>query len=108
MSDRSCIICGTLPNIKDYNTYVYEDGIGIKGNDEEKIMKLKRILVSEFKTKDLENLKYFLGIEVTWSKKGITVSKRKYVIDLLNKTEMSGCKLVGTSNIKFGIQGEVL
>ncbi|RVW76743.1 Retrovirus-related Pol polyprotein from transposon TNT 1-94 [Vitis vinifera] len=42
--------------------------------------------------KDLGNLKYFLGMEIARSKKGIAVSQRKYVLDLLNETGMLGCK----------------
>ncbi|RVW26484.1 Retrovirus-related Pol polyprotein from transposon RE2 [Vitis vinifera] len=41
---------------------------------------------------DLGNLKYFLGMEIARSKKGIAVSQRKYVLDLLNETGMLGCK----------------
>ncbi|RVW74918.1 Retrovirus-related Pol polyprotein from transposon TNT 1-94 [Vitis vinifera] len=46
----------------------------------------------EFEIKDLGNLKYFLGMEIARSKKGIAVSQRKYVLDLLNETGMLGCK----------------
>ncbi|RVW73200.1 Retrovirus-related Pol polyprotein from transposon RE1 [Vitis vinifera] len=46
----------------------------------------------EFEIKDLGNLKYFLGMEIARSKKGIAVSQRKYVMDLLNETGMLGCK----------------
>lgn len=37
-------------------------------------------------------LKYFLGIEVEQSKKGIFTSQRKYTLDLLGETGMLGCK----------------
>ncbi|RVW58055.1 Retrovirus-related Pol polyprotein from transposon RE1 [Vitis vinifera] len=46
----------------------------------------------EFEIKDLGNLKYFLRMEIARSKKGIAVSQRKYVLDLLNETGMLGCK----------------
>ncbi|RVW55393.1 Retrovirus-related Pol polyprotein from transposon RE1 [Vitis vinifera] len=46
----------------------------------------------EFEIKDLGNLKYFLGMEIARSKKGIAVSQHKYVLDLLNETGMLGCK----------------
>ncbi|RVW56555.1 Retrovirus-related Pol polyprotein from transposon RE1 [Vitis vinifera] len=52
----------------------------------------KLAIIIEFKIKDLGNLKYFLGMEIARSKKGIVVSQRKYVLDLLNETGMLGCK----------------
>ncbi|KAA0046033.1 cysteine-rich RLK RECEPTOR-like protein kinase [Cucumis melo var. makuwa] len=47
---------------------------------------LKQRMGDEFKIKDLENLKYFLGMEVARSKEGISVSQRKYTLDLLTET----------------------
>ncbi|EOY26419.1 Uncharacterized protein TCM_028021 [Theobroma cacao] len=44
---------------------------------------LKVFLQAKFQTKDLGSLKYFLGIKVTRSKKGIFLSQRKYVVELL-------------------------
>ena len=38
-------------------------------------------------------MKYFLGMEVARSKAGISVSYRKYTIDLLTETGMLGCRL---------------
>nr|GEV19724.1 putative RNA-directed DNA polymerase [Tanacetum cinerariifolium] len=43
---------------------IYVDDMVITGNDEEEIKRLKEGLFTEFKMKDLENLKYFFGIEV--------------------------------------------
>ncbi|RVW80146.1 Retrovirus-related Pol polyprotein from transposon TNT 1-94 [Vitis vinifera] len=71
---------------------VYVDDIILTGDHEEKIDLLKKLLTKEFEIKDLRNLKYFLGMEIARSKKGIAVSQRKYVLDLLNETGMLGCK----------------
>ncbi|RVW23974.1 Retrovirus-related Pol polyprotein from transposon RE1 [Vitis vinifera] len=49
---------------------------------------LKKYLSEEFEVKDLGNLKYFLGMEVARSRKGIVVSQRKYILDLLKETDM--------------------
>jgi hypothetical protein len=71
---------------------VYVDDIVLTGDHEEEIKRLKSLLAKEFEIKDLGNLKYFLGMEVARSKKGISVSQRKYVLDLLKETGMLGCK----------------
>lgn len=57
--------------------------------------------------KDLGNLRYFLGMEFARNRLGITISQRKYVLDLLKETSMLGCKLVNTlmdPNMKLGTQ----
>ena len=46
--------------------------------------------------KDLGNLQYFLGIEVARNITEISVSQRKYVLDLLKDTGMMGCKPLDT------------
>ena len=53
-------------------------------------------MAKEFEIKDLGNLRYFLGIEVARSKRGIYVTQRKYILDLLNEIMMLGCKPMGT------------
>ncbi|XP_021598821.1 uncharacterized mitochondrial protein AtMg00810-like [Manihot esculenta] len=50
----------------------------------------------EFEIKNLKKLQYFLGIEVAKSKKGIFISQRKYIMDLLKETGMLGCKSAET------------
>ena len=60
---------------------------------------------NEFDIKDLGKLSYFLGIEIAHSSKGLFLSQRKYVIDLLKETGKLGAKPAGTpmeTNIKLG------
>jgi hypothetical protein len=71
---------------------VYVDDIILTGDYREELVKLKTLLAKEFEIKDLGYLRYFLGMEVARSKKGIYVSQRKYVLDLLKETGMLGCK----------------
>ncbi|RVX02121.1 Retrovirus-related Pol polyprotein from transposon RE1 [Vitis vinifera] len=75
---------------------VYVDDIILVGDYEEEIRTIKSFLAAEFEIKDLGNLKYFLGMEIAKSRKGISVSQRKYVLDLLKETGMLGCKPVDT------------
>jgi hypothetical protein len=63
---------------------VYVDDIIITGDDEPEIKHLKENLNKEFEVKDLGQLRYFLGIEIARSPKGIVLSQRKYVLDLLS------------------------
>lgn len=67
------------------------------GNDKEEMDRLKKLLAQEFKIKDMGKLQYFLRIEVTRSKKGIFISKKKYIMDFLKEISMLGCKLVETT-----------
>ena len=71
---------------------VYVDNIVITGSDSKGISSLKSFLQSQFHTKDLGMLRYFLGIEVMRSKHEIFLSQRKYVLDLLSKTGKLGVK----------------
>ncbi|KAH9741645.1 protein kinase domain-containing protein [Citrus sinensis] len=71
---------------------VYVDDIILIGNNIDEIERLKMLLTKEFETKDLGYLKYFLEIEVARSRKGIFLSQRKYILDLLEETGMLGCK----------------
>jgi len=70
---------------------VYVDDIVITRNNSKGIDDLKSFLQSQFQTKDLGALKY-LGIEVMYLMKGIVLSQRKYIFDLLNETGLMGAK----------------
>ncbi|RVW53975.1 Retrovirus-related Pol polyprotein from transposon RE1 [Vitis vinifera] len=75
---------------------VYVDDIIVTGNDEREKHEVKQRLATEFEIKELGKLKYFLGIEVTYSTQGIFISQQKYVSDLLTETGKIGCKPVST------------
>ncbi|KAA0037201.1 Cysteine-rich RLK (receptor-like protein kinase) 8 [Cucumis melo var. makuwa] len=85
---------------------VYVNDIVLSGDDQAEISQLKQRMGNEFEIKDLGNLKCFLGMEVARSKKDISVSQRKYILNLLTETGMLGCRLVDTPiefNYKLGI-----
>ena len=100
-SDAGCILLA-----------VYVDDIVITGSDKQGISKLKNFLQTKFQTKDLGVLRYFLGIEIARGRKGIFLSQRKYVLDLLKETGMIGAKPSDTPmipNVKLGLEdGELL
>ena len=81
------------------------DDMIITGNDEEEIAELRKNLFHEFEMKDLGLLKYFLGIEVLRSKKGIFINQRKYILDLLAEIGMIDCKPTDTPMVQnHGLQ----
>ncbi|XP_016647514.1 PREDICTED: uncharacterized mitochondrial protein AtMg00810-like [Prunus mume] len=75
---------------------VYVNDIVVTRNDTGEQLKLQKYLSQEFEMNDLGDLKYFLGSEVAWPTTGIFLSQRKYVLDLLTKTGMLGCKPADT------------
>ncbi|GJY37099.1 putative RNA-directed DNA polymerase [Tanacetum coccineum] len=86
---------------------VYVDDIIITGNDTSEIEKFKEFLRTKFMIKDLGNLKYFLGIEVINTDKGICLNQRKYVLDLLTDYGMLACKPARTPMLsKVSISNE--
>ena len=58
---------------------VYVNDIVVTGSDSKGISSLKSFLQSQFHTKDLGMLRYFLGFEVLRSKHEIFLSQKKYV-----------------------------
>ena len=75
---------------------VYVDDIVITGEDPQEIERIKSEMAKSFEVKDLGQMRYFLGMEVARSKLGISVSQRKYILDLLEETGMLGCKPINT------------
>ncbi|GFY98949.1 hypothetical protein Acr_13g0003500 [Actinidia rufa] len=75
---------------------VYVDDMIVPMDDVDEILNLKFRLAQEFEIKDLESLRFFLGMEMARSNKGIFISQRKYILDLLEETGMLGCRLVNS------------
>ncbi|KAM1308167.1 hypothetical protein ACFX2H_010323 [Malus domestica] len=71
---------------------IYVDDLIITGDNTDEISTLKQSLRQRFAIKDLGILKYFLGIEVATSHKGLFLNQRKYVLDLLKDANMSDAK----------------
>jgi len=59
-------------------------------------VEFKEAMMKEFEMKDLGLTKYFLGIEVEQSEKGIFICQNKYSKDLLKRFMMENCKPVPT------------
>ena len=68
------------------------DDIVITRSDSKGISSLKSFLQSQFHTKGLGMLRYFLGIKVMRSKYEIFLSQRKYVFDLLSEMGKLGVR----------------
>ncbi|GJT61231.1 ribonuclease H-like domain-containing protein [Tanacetum coccineum] len=64
---------------------VYVDYIIITGNSLTKIEKVKHFIKIKFMIKDLGKLKYFLGIEVLDTPKGICLNQRKYYLEFIDE-----------------------
>ncbi|KFK44388.1 hypothetical protein AALP_AA1G251100, partial [Arabis alpina] len=75
---------------------IYVDDILVTGNDNNLLQHTLDALASRFSVKDPEDLHYFLGIEARRSSQGLHLSQRKYINDLLARTNMLLAKPVLT------------
>ncbi|CAL1356682.1 unnamed protein product [Linum trigynum] len=71
---------------------IYVDDVILAGNDLPFINRVKTYLHERFTIKDLGTLKYFLGIEVARSPRGIVLNQRKYVLDILADTGLEAAR----------------
>ncbi len=71
---------------------IYVDDLIITRDSDANISDLKKLLKQKFETKDLEELRYFLGIEVIQSLKGIWLLQKQYALNKLFEYGMMGCK----------------
>ena len=80
----------------------YVDDLLLTGNQICHIQAVKTSLHKAFTIKDLGELAYFLGIEVSRTDSGILLNQRKYILDLLKDCNMEDCKSV-TVPFKHGV-----
>lgn len=71
---------------------IYVDDVILIGNDVNQIEQTKISLDKQFSIKDLGPLKYFLGIEVARTSKGLVLSQHKYTLDILQDSGLKGCR----------------
>jgi hypothetical protein len=75
---------------------VYIDDIIVASLSSSVVTALLSDIQSKFALKDLGDLHYFLGIEVSHTKEGIYLSQKKYTTDILQRVGMTTCKPVNT------------
>lgn len=75
---------------------VYVDDILLTGNAYDEIQQLKSHLDHAFTIKDLGQLHYFLGIEVSYTNKGMVLTQHKYTKNLLATSGIQNFKKVAT------------
>jgi hypothetical protein len=75
---------------------VYVDDIVIAGSTPGAVNSLVRALSASFPIKDLGALEYFLGLEASYNSGGMTVTQRKYALDLLHRVSMENCRPTST------------
>nr|CAN68480.1 hypothetical protein VITISV_007280 [Vitis vinifera] len=75
---------------------VYVDDIIITGNSDDLVSQVVECLAQRFSLKDLGPLSYFLGVEVVHHRHGLLLSQRRYIKDLLTRTNMQAIKPIHT------------
>ncbi|XP_042966148.1 uncharacterized mitochondrial protein AtMg00810-like [Carya illinoinensis] len=75
---------------------LYVNDIIITGNNSSLLDSFTCKLNSEFATKDLGSLSYFLGLEASSTSDGLCISQLKYARDILSRAQLLDSKLVHT------------
>ena len=65
---------------------VYVDGLLLTGNNPDCVNNLKKLLDDKFGLKDLGSLRYFLGLKVARIDASISLTQRKYALEILKDT----------------------
>eukprot|EP00267_Zea_mays_P053498 XP_020406631.1 uncharacterized protein LOC109945207 [Zea mays] len=75
---------------------LYVDGIILTASTSTLVRRIITSLQQSFPMKDLGPLQHFLGITVTRSATGMMLSQRQYMLEILERTGMTGCKTCAT------------
>lgn len=89
----------SLSTTKKWCLLVYASIRGRHHTCRNNVDQLNRFVLSfsqRFSLKDLGTLSYFLGIEATHSPKGLLLTQKRYIADLLHRTNMKNAKSVAT------------
>ncbi|KAL0386347.1 UNVERIFIED_CONTAM: Retrovirus-related Pol polyprotein from transposon RE1 [Sesamum latifolium] len=71
---------------------VYVDDVLITCVSKSKITEVKEFLHSAFTIKDLGNAKYFLGLEIARSSSGTSITKHKFIRDIITDTGLQSAR----------------
>ena len=80
---------------------LYVDDIILTGSSTTLLHSFISTLSNQFAMKDLGDLHYFLGLQVTRTPAGIFLSQQKYVADLLHKFHLHTTKPVTTPSVAW-------
>jgi histone deacetylase 1/2 len=75
---------------------VYADDIIVASSSQEATVALLKDLEKDFALKDLGDLHYFLGIEVTRTKNSLLLNQERHATEILQRVGMSQCKPIET------------
>jgi hypothetical protein len=64
---------------------IYVDDLVFTGSDMEMFVEFKASIKKEFDMTDLGKMKFFLGVEVVQNDKGIYLSQKKHVLEILER-----------------------
>ncbi|KAK2991417.1 hypothetical protein RJ640_019063 [Escallonia rubra] len=81
--------------LKDYHVSIARSNSSSstrQGSNVTLLQSIKARLRGQFHTKDLGSLKYFLGIEVARSSRGLYLCQRKYTLDILDDCGLTGAR----------------
>ena len=88
---------------------VYVDDLILTGNNAHVLASFIARLNNKFAIKDLGELNYFLGLEVTYTSGGLFLNQSKYTREILERAKMLDAKSVPTplaANVSFTNSGE--
>ncbi|XP_028965114.1 uncharacterized mitochondrial protein AtMg00810-like [Malus domestica] len=75
---------------------LYVDDVILTGSSFQLIAQVIKALTTEFEMKDLGDLHYFLGLQISHTAEGLFVSQSKYISELVAKVDLQACKPCAT------------
>ena len=75
---------------------IYVDDIIFGSTNQDFYEEFGKMMASEFEMSMIEELSYFLGLQIKQLKSGTFVSQGKYIKDMLKKFEMDDAKAIST------------